>query len=180
MNELQYPIGKFTMPAEAGPGTIKAWVQDLCSFPDQLAQLIHPLSRAAMNQSYRPGGWNIIQIVHHCADSHMNAFVRCKLALTEDRPTIKDYQEAIWAQQPDAILPAADVSLQLLAALHQRWVVLFENLGEEQWQRSYFHPGHQREFSVLEVLGMYSWHSRHHLAHIQLAIDQPFIASLHE
>jgi hypothetical protein len=103
----------------------------------------------------------------------MNAFIRCKLALTEDKPTIKDYQEALWAQQPDATLPSTDVSLQLLTGLHHRWVTLFENLLEAAWQRTYFHPGHQREFSMLEVLGLYSWHSRHHLSHIKLAIDQP-------
>jgi hypothetical protein len=173
MNKLQYPIGKFSMPTDRTQNTIHAWISDLRAFPEQLSELIYPLSQAALQQRYRSGGWTIVQIVHHCADSHMNAFIRCKLALTEDKPTIKDYQEALWAQQPDATLPSTDVSLQLLTGLHRRWVTLFENLPEAAWQRTYFHPGHQREFSLLEVLGLYSWHSRHHLSHIKLAIDQP-------
>lgn len=171
MKELQYPIGKFSIPTDIEKITFKVWINDLRTFPAQLNELISPPSQAALQQSYRPGGWTITQIVHHCADSHMNAFMRCKLALTEDRPTIKDYLETVWAQQPDTTLPPPDVSLQLLGALHQRWVVLFENLSEEQFQKTYFHPGHQREFGLLEVLGLYSWHSRHHLSHIKLAID---------
>jgi hypothetical protein len=173
MKHLQYPIGEFIMSNSIEQSTIHAWIEDLRAFPGQLSALIHPLSEAALQQSYRPGGWNIVQIIHHCADSHMNAFVRCKLALSENNPTIKDYLEKDWAELPDATLPPPEVSLQLLSALHHRWVVFFENLSQEQWQSTYFHPGHQRAFSLLEVLGMYSWHSRHHLAHIRLAIDHP-------
>ncbi|MEK6482462.1 YfiT family bacillithiol transferase [Catalinimonas sp. 4WD22] len=173
MKELQYPIGKFKMPATVSTKLKEAWILDLHTFPAQLRELLEPLNQSALLSGYRPGGWRITQIVHHCADSHMNAFIRCKLALTEDKPVIKDYQETDWAELPDATLPAPEVSLQLLTALHQRWVVLFENLSEAQFQRTYFHPGHQREFSLLEVLGLYSWHSRHHLSHIRLAIEQP-------
>ena len=174
MKELQYPIGEFRMPAAVDAGTIESWITDLQAFPGQLKKLIMPLDAYALQKTYRSGGWTITQIIHHCADSHMNAFVRCKLALTEDRPIIKDYHESGWAEQADAKLPATDISLQLLTALHQRWVVLFENLNEAQFKRSYFHPGQQREFSLLEVLGLYSWHSQHHFAHIRLAIGQPF------
>jgi len=174
MYELQYPIGKFNMPSDVQKSVLQAWITDLRTFPARLHELISKLDEKELQQRYRPGGWSIVRIVHHCADSHMNAFVRSKLALTEDKPVIKDYREERWAEQADATLPAPDVSLQLLTALHQRWVTLFENLQEAEWQRTYFHPGHQREFDLQEVLGMYSWHSRHHLAHIRLAIDRPF------
>jgi hypothetical protein len=177
MKELQYPIGTFQMPESVSDVQGKHWISGLQNFPAQLKELIAPLDNNALMASYRPGGWSITQIVHHCADSHMNAFVRCKLALTEDNPNIKDYLETDWAEQPDAISPAPEVSLQLLTGLHQRWAVLFENLSKGEFQRTYFHPGHQRKFGLLEVLGMYSWHSRHHLAHIKLAIDQPVLIS---
>jgi hypothetical protein len=172
MKELQYPIGTFQMPAAVSQETMHGWIYDIYTFPAHLQELLAPLDTKLRMSTYRPGGWTIMQIVHHCADSHMNAFIRCKLALSEDNPTIKDYLETAWAKLPDATLPAPEVSLALLSALHQRWGLFFENLSEDQLRRTYFHPGHQRTFSLKEVLGMYSWHGRHHLAHIRLAIDQ--------
>ena len=174
MNQRKYPIGEFMMPDVIENGSLTRWINDLRDFPSQLNRLISVLSKSELQQFYRPGGWNITQVVHHCADSHMNAFIRCKLALTEDNPTIKDYYEADWAELPDATLAAMEDSIHLLKGLHLRWVFLFENLREEQWKRTYFHPGQQRKVTLLEVLGMYSWHSRHHLTHIKQAIDEPF------
>ena len=173
MNPQQYPIGIFKMPDVLEDGLITRWINDLRDFPSQLNRLISVLSKSELQQCYRPGGWNMSQVVHHCADSHMNAFIRCKLALTEDNPTIKDYQETVWGEQPDVQQTAPYISIQLLTGLHQRWTSLFENMSQQQFQRTYFHPGQQRKVTLLEVLGLYSWHCRHHLAHIRIAIDQP-------
>jgi len=127
---------------------------------------IHGLDAAQMATPYRDGGWTVTQVVHHLPESHMQAYARTKLALTETNPTIKPYDEAKWAVLPDVEKTPVDVSLALLEALHSRWVTLLRSLTPEQLQRGFFHPEHGRIISLERLLVLYAWHGRHHVAHI--------------
>lgn len=129
--------------------------------------IIENLDAHQLDTPYRPGGWTMVQTIHHLADSHMNAFVRLKLALTENKPIIKPYIEALWAETPEIDDVPVNVSITLLHALHRRWVALLKALKPEDWQRSYFHPEHQREFPIWEFTAMYAWHSRHHMEQLR-------------
>ena len=124
------------------------------------------LDEAQLQTPYRPDGWTSQQVVHHVADSHMNAFIRFKLGLTEDNPSIKPYDEVMWAELSDTKIVPINVSLTLLHALHTRWVAVLENIKEEEWSRTLFHPEHKREMSLWYVIGLYAWHGKHHTAHI--------------
>lgn len=136
------------------------------SAPNELAQVAAGLSEARLDTPYRAGGWTVRQVIHHLPDSHMNAYVRFRLALTEEQPVIKPYAEAAWAELSDARTGPIDVSLTLLSALHSRWVALMRALKAEQWERAFRHP--ERGLLRLDqTLAMYAWHARHHLAHIQ-------------
>ena len=124
------------------------------------------LSDAQLDTPYRPGGWTVRQVVHHLPDSHLNAYTRCRLALTEASPTIRPYDEARWAELPDARSAPVAVSLALLDALHMRWGLLLSQLGTDDWSRTFNHPEHRRLISLDEVLAMYAWHGEHHVAHV--------------
>jgi hypothetical protein len=124
------------------------------------------LTEAQFDTPYRPGGWTVRQVVHHVPDSHLNAYLRFKLALTEENPTIKPYEEARWAELPDTAGTQIGVSLVMLEALHRRWVNLLRSMSEEQWGRTYFHPDQNKSLRLDGVLAMYSWHGKHHTAHI--------------
>jgi uncharacterized damage-inducible protein DinB len=123
------------------------------------------LDAAQLETPYRDGGWTVQQLVHHVADSHMNAYIRFKLGLTEENPTIKPYEEKLWAEQPDNRLPV-NISITLLHALHQRWYTAIQNLNEADWNRTVVHPEHGRQMSLWFLLGLYAWHGKHHTAHI--------------
>jgi hypothetical protein len=164
LDDLRYPIGSFSAAATSMPGIRAAHIQTLRLLPERLREAVAGLSDAQLDTPYREGGWTVRQVVHHVADSHAMAFTRCKLALTEDWPTINPYNEAAWANLPDSRLPI-DVSLALIAALHARWVALIESLSEEDFRKGYNHPERGREMLV-KMLAMYDWHSRHHTAHI--------------
>lgn len=133
--------------------------------PENLRAAVEGLSAAQLDTPYRDGGWTVRQLVHHLADSHMNSYVRFRLALTEDWPTIKPYDEKLWAQLSDASTAPVETSLELLTALHERWVLLLRSLTAEQWQRGYVHPDNSRQ-TLAEAAALYAWHSRHHVAHI--------------
>lgn len=163
--ELKYPIGKFKAPVEVSKSDYDAYINQLRHFPADLRNAVENLSEAQLNTPYREGGWTIRQVVHHCADSHMNAFIRLKLALTESEPVIKPYREELWSELPDSRMPV-QVSLQLIESLHQRWVFLLENLNEGDLQRTFIHPEHGRSFRLDISTANYAWHARHHLAHI--------------
>jgi DinB superfamily len=165
MEELRYPIGKFVAPTAITLAQREAWISDIAQLPSQLRQAVAGLNEAQLDTPYRPGGWSLRQLVHHIADSHLNAFIRLKWTLTEDSPTIKAYWEERWAENPDNLRLAIEVSLGLLDHLHQRWVFLLRNLGEADFARGYIHPESQRFFRLDEYLGLYAWHGRHHLAH---------------
>ncbi|WP_172679218.1 YfiT family bacillithiol transferase [Paenibacillus pini] len=165
MESLKYPIGQFDSPAVVTLEIRRIWIEEMRALPKQLSLAVMNLSQAQLDTPYRPEGWSMRQVVHHVADSHMNSFIRLKLALTEDSPLIKPYEEALWAMLPDGSEPEIEISLTLLEALHLRYVYLLEQLKEEQWNRSYRHPvnGDTR----LDIhLGLYAWHGKHHVAHL--------------
>lgn len=166
--ELSYPVGVFTATPAPTERNLNDWRQIIADFPTLLRAETSDLAPAALAYRYRPAGWTIQQVVHHCADSHMNAFIRFKLALTEDHPTIKPYQEAAWAAMDDYQLPI-ETSLGILDGVHTRWLALLEDMSEKQYQRSFFHPEHGKPFSLVLGLDNYQWHCRHHLAHVQQA-----------
>ena len=164
MTDLRFPIGAFVRPLMLEPGERRAAIARIRATPSQLRAALQGLDERQLDTPYRPGGWTLRQVAHHVPDSHLNAYVRCKLALTEDAPTIKPYDEAAWARLPDSRLPI-DVSLALLDALHERWVVLLDALSESEWERTFVHP----EMGVTRLdqfAALYSWHGRHHTAHI--------------
>ncbi|MDE2927376.1 MAG: bacillithiol transferase BstA [Acidobacteriota bacterium] len=168
--DLRYPIGKFSLPGEMTPGRIAAWIDDISALPRDLRRTVSPLTDGQLDTPYRPGGWTVRQVVHHLADSHMNSYIRFKLALTEERPVIKAYDEKSWAELPDSREPIAS-SLDLLSALHRRWADLLRGLSRAQLQREFVHP--ESGASRLEVMvAAYSWHGRHHLAHIQRLLER--------
>lgn len=171
MENLKYPIGQFERPDNITKSHIDGWISDIRSLAERLNAEVKDLSEEQLNWIYRPEGWSIKQVVHHCADSHMNGFIRCKLAVTEDKPTIKPYIEAQWALLPDTLESPIEWSLQLLQSLHARWTVLLENFDESQLKRSFMHPEYGTEYTVEEAIGNYAWHSNHHLAHVVQAKD---------
>ena len=164
MDDLRYPVGHFR-PAPSYPASERsAHIGTLRELPDRLRAAVSGLDDAQLDTPYREEGWTVRQVVHHVADSHLNSYVRCKLALTEYEPTIKPYDEAAWAMLPDNRMPV-DASLALAAALHQRWVTLFESLSEKDFQKKFLHPERGPQ-DLATTLALYAWHSRHHTAHI--------------
>ncbi len=171
MDKLKYPIGGFSYDEASATHGPEDWINDIASFPQQIAGLTAELSDADLARTYRPGGWNIRQIVHHCADSHMNAFIRFRLALTEEYPSILPYKQAEWSNLADSLLPIAS-SIHILAGLHERWTVMLRKVTPQQLSDcGYMHPEFEgKVFSLEEALALYSWHGRHHLAHIETAL----------
>lgn len=167
LQELKYPIGNYSKPAVITQEHIQKWIQDLENFPGLLAKEVIGLSDEKLDTEYRPDGWTIRQVVHHCADSHMNSFIRLKLALTEDKPTIKPYFEERWAELYDSKKYPIESSLKIIEGVHQKWSDLLKQLSESDLQKIFIHPQHNKEFSIAENIGLYAWHSNHHLAHIQ-------------
>jgi hypothetical protein len=164
LEQLRYPIGRFVQPASPGPAMRGDHLSTLRLLPGTLQTALSGLNHTQLDTPYREGGWTVRQLVHHIADSHANAYVRTKLALTEDWPTIKPYDEAAWARLADSHLPI-DGSIAMLSAIHERWVALLESLSDADFQRGYNHPENGRQ-DLATVLAVYAWHSRHHTAHI--------------
>lgn len=165
MTDLRYPIGTFQYSGPMEEADRQQAIATIQSLPASLRAIIEPLGQGQLDTPYRPEGWTVRQVIHHLPDSHLNAYTRFKLALTEDEPTIRPYHEARWAELPDS-RAAPDVSLRLLDALHERWVLLLQSLGAVDWQKGVVHPEHERVMSLDELLAMYAWHCSHHLAHI--------------
>lgn len=167
MEELRFPIGKYTKPEVIDFKIYKEYIGDIQSFPIQLKEAVENLSDLQLDTPYRHDGWTIRQVVHHCADSHMNSFIRFKLALTEDKPVIKPYFEDRWAELGESKFMPLEASLKIIEGVHERWVVLLKSLSESEMKRTLIHPEHGTEISIEENAGIYSWHCRHHLAHIK-------------
>ncbi|UUC46141.1 YfiT family bacillithiol transferase [Flavobacterium cerinum] len=171
LEQLKYPIGKFIVPTEIDNNHIREWKTTLKKLPQDLEKQLQNLTTKELNWIYRPEGWSIKQVVHHLADSHTNSFIRFKLTLTENVPAIRPYEEQLWAATPDGKNDDISASLQIINGIHNRWSYLLDNLSEADMNLLYFHPQHQRLYSLKEAIGIYDWHSRHHLAHIQQALN---------
>lgn len=170
--KLKYPIGKFHFQEAFDESKSSEWISDIEYLPKRIENLVNNLSTEELNFAYRPKGWKIKQVIHHLADSHMNAFIRFKLTLTEDSPIIKPYDEAKWAELEDGTSDDINDSLQLLKALHSKWAKLLKTLNkDDDFQRVYVHPEHNKSFELIEALAMYAWHSNHHLAHVKQALN---------
>ncbi len=165
LDVLRYPTGKFDYGKSFPLDETKQHIAAIDELPIKLTELVGKWGDDRLDTRYRPEGWTIRQLVHHVADSHINAYVRTKLTLTEDNPTIKPYEEGEWAKLPDARLDVAS-SLVILRNLHQRWVAVLNSLSETDLQRTYFHPGSQKTVMLSELIGLYAWHGEHHYQHV--------------
>lgn len=165
LEKLKYPIGKFTVPAPITSKHLTEWIKILEEFPPQLTKLVSKFNDKQLDTPYRPGGWTVRQVVHHLADSHLNSYIRFKLALTESKPVIKPYFEDRWAELQDSKAPIL-LSLYLLTSLHAKLAFLLKDLGANELQLTFIHPESNREISLAENIGIYAWHSVHHFAHI--------------
>jgi uncharacterized damage-inducible protein DinB len=161
----RYPIGKFEMPKEITPALRQSAMVEIAETPARIRAAVKGLTDAQLETPYRDGGWTVRQVVHHVPDSHINAYIRLRFALTETAPTIKPYDEGVWANLEDAKNAPVDVSLNLLDALHDRWVRLLRSLKPEDYARTLVHPEHGVR-TVDWLLFLYAWHGRHHTAHI--------------
>ena len=164
--DLRFPVGRFNRPKALMPAERAAAIDALVQAPAALRAAVQGLSDKQLDTPYRPGGWTVRQVVHHVPDSHMNAYCRCKLGLTENTPTIKPYDEALWAELPDGKSPLIEESLTLLDALHKRWVVMLRTMQPPDFARSISHPEWDGPMSLDQVLALYAWHGRHHTAHV--------------
>jgi hypothetical protein len=162
--DLSFPVGRFDRTATWTADSRRSAIEDIAALPAKMRAAVSGLSEEQLDTPYRPGGWTVRQLVHHVADSHMNGYIRLKLALTEDNPTITPYDQDGWAALPDSRLPIA-LSLSILEAVHERWTVLLRATGDAQLERTFTHP--ELGPMTLEThLHLYAWHSRHHVAHI--------------
>lgn len=174
-NDLRYPIGPFTAAQSYTSGQTHEQIAAIAVLPHTLTELIGKWGDDRLDTPYRPEGWTVRQLAHHIADSHINAYVRTKLALTEANPTISPYEEAEWAKLPDSALSVAP-SLVILSNLHQRWVAVLDSLRETELQRTYFHPGSQQKVTLAEQIAQYAWHGEHHYQHVyQLALRNSWV-----
>src|SRR6202044_1420495 len=165
MSDLRYPIGKFHFEAPLTEEQKEKFLSDISHTPANLRAAVSGLSEQQLHTPYRPEGWTVRQVVHHVPDSHLNAYIRFKLALTEDEPTIKPYAEDRWAQLANTKATPVEVSLAMLDSLHARWVRLLRSLTPEQWKREFRHP-ELGPMPLEKNLALYAWHGRHHVAHI--------------
>jgi hypothetical protein len=168
---LRYPIGEFSLPESSTPEQREAWIADIAATPAKMRAAVANLTAGQIDTPYRPGGWTVRQVVHHLPDSHINAYVRLKLALTESEPIIKPYDESLWAGLADTRSTPIEVSLVLLESLHDRWVRLLQSLSESDFQRYFQHPEIGR-VRLDRNVASYAWHGRHHVAHITSLRDR--------
>ncbi|WP_316799188.1 YfiT family bacillithiol transferase [Pedobacter frigidisoli] len=171
LEQLKYPTGQFIMPDLFDQQQVETWISEIEALPGEIKEATENLSDAELDQPYRPGGWTLRQVIHHIPDSHMNAYIRFKQAITEDIPVIRPYHEERWAETDEAKNGNIEMSVALLSALHQRWVTFLKTLKLEDYQRRYIHPAQGKELTLANMLGMYAWHGKHHLAHITTTIN---------
>jgi len=163
--DLRYPVGEFRFPKSVSPQELALFIDEIAETPERMRAAITGLSEPQLDTPYRPGGWTVRQLAHHVPDSHINSYVRFRLALTEDEPVIKPYEEARWAELPDARTAPVEMSLALLENLHARWVPLLRSLYDVEWKRTFRHP----ELGLVSLennAALYAWHGRHHVAHV--------------
>lgn len=167
LDALRFPIGRFVVPQTISPAETAKHIEEIAAAPAAMRKAVKGLSDARLDQPYRPGGWTIRQVVHHVPDSHLNAYIRMKLALTEDEPTITPYMEDRWAELPDSRL-SVETSLRLYESVQERWVAIMRSMTDAQWQRAYKHPELGR-YPLNRQAALYAWHGKHHVAHIERA-----------
>ena len=165
LEKLKYPIGRYQVEDNINKTSIDNWIKEIESLPQRLTDALKGLKPDQLQTPYRPDGWTVLQVVHHIADSHMNSYIRFKLALTEDKPMIKPYDEKLWAELPDSKEEDIDVSLNLIKSLHKRWSTLLKQLNEEELNKEFLHPESGMK-KLNETICHYAWHGNHHLAHI--------------
>jgi len=166
LNILKFPIGQYNKVVAPSREQLASFISDIHLFPQRLREATDLMTQEQLDMTYRPNGWTIRQLIHHCADSHMNSFMRFKLALTEENPTVKPYQEDRWAELVDSKM-SIEFSLHILDGLHTRWTALLDSLTESELQKTFIHPEHTEPFKLDEYIGFYAWHSNHHLAHVK-------------
>lgn len=167
----QYPIGKFRAPESISAEDRARYIETIAKAPARLREAVCASSIQQLDTPYREGGWTVRQVIHHVPESHMNAYIRFKLALTETDPVVKPYDEAAWAKLNDISVTPVETSLTLLEALHQRWVILMRGMSEADWKKRYIHPESDRGVMALDhVLAMYAWHCDHHLGHVKSVV----------
>ncbi|MGZ9735221.1 YfiT family bacillithiol transferase [Flavobacterium sp. GNP002] len=166
LEDLRYPIGKFIAPEIYSGEYITNKIAEIASFPEQLKKEVLHLTEEQLETVYRQDGWTIRQVIHHCADSHMNCFIRIKWALTEENPTIKFYHEDRWAELHDNLTMPIQPTLSFLEGLHYRLAYLMNSLSNEDLEKTFIHPENNKEFKIKKIIGTYAWHGNHHLAHI--------------
>jgi len=166
LERLRFPIGRFEIPeTPLDPEERARMIDVVAAIPAAVRAAVAGLDEARLDTPYRPGGWTVRQVVHHLPDSHVNSYVRFKLAITEDDPTIRTYDEAAWGEQQDARTAPIEVSLALLDALHERWTAWLRTLSEDEWRRPLQHP-EVGEMNLDQLLALYAWHGPHHVSHI--------------
>lgn len=165
IEKLKYPIGRYQVEENIDKVAINNFIKEIELLPERLTEVVRGLTLQKLQTPYRPDGWTVQQVVHHIADSHLNAYIRFKLALTEDKPIIKPYDEKLWAELPDTKLVDINVSLTLIDSLHKRWTTLLKQLSKKELDKEYLHPESGMK-NVRETISLYAWHSNHHLVHI--------------
>ncbi len=171
LEQLKYPVGKFSKPESIDEAQISDWVDTIAQFPAHVERLTKNLTTRQKNWKYRPDGWNIKQVVHHCADSHINGYIRFKLVVTENQPSVQPYFEDRWANLADGKEDDLADSMLLTYGVHNRMTTFLNSLTSEQWNRELLHPEHDHILILKEYIGMYAWHCDHHLQHIVQAIE---------
>jgi len=166
IDQLRYPVGKFKSPLTIDDVNIPAEIKIISDLPLKMREATVTLNDTQLDTPYRPEGWTVRQVVHHLADSHINSYCRFKLAMSEDNPVIKPYLEAKWAEFEDARTAPIFHSLNLIDAVHGRWVLFMNSMTNDDYKRTFFHPEHQKSLTLFQTLSLYAWHSEHHLAHI--------------
>jgi len=166
IDELRYPLGKYYPPENITANQREEWLNTIIDLPTQMDAAAKNLNDEQLDCPYREGGWTVRQVVHHVADSHMNAYIRFKLAITEDNPTIKPYEEKDWAELNDSKNAPIENSLLIIKYLHRRWAQVIQQIKDAEWERTFYHPENKRTYTLAFALGLYAWHSQHHVAHI--------------
>jgi len=172
IDEIRYPIGYFKKPDSLGEGIIQEWSDSIASFPERLNFLTANLEEESLSKTYREEGWNVSQLIHHLADSHMNGYIRYKWALTEDNPIIKTYNEKAFAELGDSKSNRIESSAKILEGLHMRWTRSINGLTKDELERNFLHPEGNYPTKIYQIVALYAWHGDHHLAHIKNALNK--------
>ena len=173
-DSLKYPIGRFSVPDSITEENIEQWISEIESFPSELEGALAQVTEEQLNTPYRPDGWTIRQVVHHVADSHLNSYIRFKWAMTEKNPTIKGYDENVWAQLEDSKNAPVEVSVAMIKGIHSRWVVFLRTLSMDDLSRTFFHPEYNRSIRLDRNVALYAWHGKHHLGHVRIVLSTKY------